>query len=179
MDLEALRYPIGHFQRPEIITETHISTWVTVLEELPKRLGNLVSELSTEQLNTPYRVGGWTVRQVVHHIGDSHHNSYTRFKWALSEDKPVIKAYNEKEWCNSVDAKIAPITLSLNYITALHARLVYMLKGFTEQDLEKAFLHPDGNEEVGLSENIGRYAWHSNHHFAHIENLLIREKWIK
>jgi len=175
--MEKLRYPIGHFECPKQITKTHIKDWIQVLESLPDRLEALVKNLGAAQLETPYRPEGWTVRQVVHHIADSHHNSYTRFKWALTEDKPLIKAYEEKEWSNLFDARTAPIQLSLVYIKALHAKLVYLLKGLSEDDLQKYYLHPVGNEIVTVAENIGKYAWHSNHHFAHIESLLKREGW--
>lgn len=175
--MENLRYPIGKFEYPKEITSACIDDWISVLETLPERLENLVKNLSAEQLEKPYRPEGWTIRQVVHHIADSHHNSYTRFKWALTEDKPLIKAYEEKDWSNLFDAKTAPIQLSLNYITALHAKLVYLLKGLPESDLEKYYLHPEGNVKVTVAENIGKYAWHSNHHFAHIEGVLKREGW--
>lgn len=176
--MEKLKYPIGRFECPDEISPVQIKEWIKVLETLPERLETLVENLSTEQLETPYRPDGWTVRQVVHHIADSHHNSYTRFKWALTEDKPLIKVYEEKEWSNLFDARTAPIQLSLNYLRALHAKLVYLLNGLSEDDFQKYYIHPEGNVIVTVAENIGKYAWHSNHHFAHIENLLIREGWI-
>jgi uncharacterized damage-inducible protein DinB len=176
--LEKLKYPIGHFECPKEITPKHIENWTAILETLPKRLQALVHHLSAQQLETPYRPGGWTIRQVVHHIADSHHHSYTRFKWALTEDKPLIKAYKEKEWSDLFDARTAPIELSLHYITALHAKLVYLLKGLSSDDLKKHYVHPDGNLAVTVAENIGKYAWHSNHHYAHIEGLLKRQSWV-
>lgn len=176
--LEKLRYPIGHFECPEEITLSHISEWIQVLEVLPVRLEALVGNFSEAQLETPYRPDGWTVRQVVHHMADSHHHSYTRFKWALTEDKPLIKAYEEKHWSALFDARMAPIDLSLMYLSALHAKLVYLLNGLSTNDLKKYYLHPDGHIEVTVAENIGKYAWHSNHHFAHIENLALREGWV-
>lgn len=176
-DLEHLRYPIGHFEAPENITGEAISIWIDILETLPKRLTDLVKDLSEEQLETPYRPDGWTVRQLIHHIADSHHHSYTRFKWALTEEQPLIKAYEEKEWSKLYDATTAPIELSLTYLTALHAKLVYLLKGLSQDDLNTYYLHPDGYIKVTVAENIGKYAWHSNHHFAHIQNLIIRKGW--
>jgi len=175
--LEALKYPIGKTNIPSTISTTHISEWIKVLEEFPKELNDLVIRLTDEQLATPYRPGGWTVRQVIHHLADSHHNSYTRFKWALTEEKPIIKAYYEDRWAELSDSKSAPILLSLHSLTALHAKWVYFLKGLSFIELQHVFIHPDGNEEVTLAENIGIYAWHSMHHYAHINNLIKRMGW--
>ncbi|PWK18588.1 YfiT family bacillithiol transferase [Xanthomarina spongicola] len=177
-ELEKLKYPIGQFQCPKDITTNDIGLWIETLEQFPERLEQLVSSLSNKQLDTPYRPGGWTIRQVIHHVADSHHHSYIRFKWALTEDKPVIKYYYEALWAELEDAKTAPINLSINHLKAVHAKLVYFLKGLSKADLNKSFIHPEHNEEVVLKKNIGIYAWHSNHHFAHIEKLLKREHWI-
>ena len=175
--LEQLRYPIGKYKTPESITEDDLKEWIGVLEELPSRLENAVSGLSEDKLETPYRPEGWTVRQLVHHISDSHHNSYIRFKWGLTEDNPVIKPYLEKEWSNLFDSKSAPIQMSLDHLKVVHAKLVYLLKGLTEEQLQRTFMHPEGNVKSTLAENIGRYAWHSKHHFAHLQNLIEREGW--
>ncbi|MEB8329725.1 putative metal-dependent hydrolase [Flavobacteriaceae bacterium KMM 6897] len=177
-ELEKLRYPIGHLELPDVITQVHLNEWISILEHLPGRLENLVKDLTEEQLETPYRPGGWTVRQMIHHIADSHHHSYTRFKWALSEDRPLIKAYQEKNWAMLFDAQTGPIGLSLDYIKALHGKLVYLLKGLSPIDLERVYIHPDGNMPVSVAQNIGKYAWHGSHHLAHIENLLKRNGWI-
>ena len=174
---ESLRYPIGKFQRPEPISQLHIGDWILQLEEMPERFQKLVSGLEQYRLDTPYRPGGWTVRQVVHHVADSHHHSYIRFKWALTEDSPVIKPYFEKEWANLFDSRTAPIQLSLDHLKAVHAKLVYLLTGLSVSELKRSFIHPEGEIVTTLQENIGRYAWHGNHHYAHIENLLIREGW--
>ncbi|SDS89455.1 DinB superfamily protein [Maribacter dokdonensis] len=176
-ELYKLKYPIGRFECPENITNEDLSKWIEVLETLPKRLSALVDNFSETQLDTPYREGGWTVRQVVHHMADSHHHSYTRFKWALTENRPLIKVYQEKEWSNLIDARTAPIALSLSYLTALHAKLVYLLKRLTPEDMDNSYIHPDGNVNVSVAENIGKYAWHSNHHFAHIKSLADRMGW--
>lgn len=175
--MEQLRYPIGKFTCPQKITQEHIIKWIEVLETLPERLEIMVKNLSIEQLETPYRPEGWTIRQVIHHIADSHHNSYTRFKWALTEDKPLIKVYEEKGWSSLFDARTAPIQLSIDYLKALHAKIVYLLKGLSSDELQKYYVHPEGNVPVTVVENIGKYAWHSNHHFAHIEGLLQRKGW--
>ena len=176
-NLESLKYPIGQFEVPETITDAQIKEWIEELEILPAKFRTLVENLSEAQLETPYRPGGWTVRQTVHHVSDSHHNSYIRFKWALTEDTPLIKAYDEKAWADLFDTKTAPITMSLDHLTIVHTKLVYLLKGLDRAALQKAFLHPEGNIRTTLEENIGRYAWHGNHHYTHIYNLIQREGW--
>lgn len=177
-ELEFLRYPIGRFKLPDNITSNKIKEWITVLEQFPIRFEALVKYLTKEQLDTCYRPDGWTVRQVVHHVSDSHHHSYTRFKWALTEDKPLIKAYNEADWAELSDSKTAPIQMSLEHLKAVHYKLVYLLKSLGDEDLNKSFMHPETNSEVLLKVNIGVYAWHGNHHYAHIENLLKRKGWL-
>jgi len=177
-ELEFLRYPIGKCKIPDEITKENIVKNIDILEQFPNRLEALVKNLSDEQLDTPYRPEGWTIRQVVHHLSDSHHNSYTRFKWTLTEDKPLIKAYYEERWAELFDTKTAPIDMSISHLKAVHSKLVYFVKGIHVSDLDKAFIHPEGNETVTLKENLGIYAWHSNHHYAHIENLLKRKGWL-
>lgn len=177
-DLETLRYPIGKFECPSEITYQHLQLWIDTLEQFPDKLRNIVSNLTDGQLDTPYRPEGWTVRQVVHHVSDSHHHSYVRFKWALTEDKPVIKYYFEKEWANLDDAKHAPIEMSLNHLKAVHVKLNYLLRSLNESQLKRTFIHPEHNEETSLKENIGKYAWHSNHHYAHVHNLLQNKGWL-
>jgi hypothetical protein len=136
-----------------------------------------VLPLDDHILETPYRPGGWTVRQVVHHLADSHHNSYMRFKWALTEDVPLIKVYDEKAWAALPDATRGPVALSLDHLKAVHSRLVYLLRELDEDLLQRRFRHPESGEST-LLENIGRYAWHGNHHYAHIENLLTSKGWM-
>ncbi len=164
-----LRYPTGKFICPENITSAHIEKWISDIEELPLKISNLVSGFTDKQLETPYRPGGWTARQVIHHIHDSHHNGYIRFKWAMTEDRPIIKAYDEKLWAELFDTKSAPINLSLDLLKALHTKWVYFLKGLSPQDLAKEFIHPEGSVAISLGEDIGIYAWHGNHHLAHLE----------
>lgn len=177
--LEQLKYPIGHFVKPAEITRLVKTDWMAEIEAVPVKLSDLVKGLSKEQLDTPYRPNGWTIRQVVHHLADSHQNSYIRFKWALTEDQPVIKPYDEKAWAGLRDSLSGPIALSLDHLKAIHAKLIYLFKGLTEEEFGKSFIHPVGNIVSTIEENIGRYAWHGNHHCTHIENLLYREGWIK
>ena len=176
--LEALRYPIGKFQYSEPITSDQIENWIDNLESYPQQLSDLVLPLSDLQLDTPYRPGGWTVRQLVHHISDSHHNSYTRFKWGLTEDNPVIKPYEEKEWAKLHDSREAPLQMSLDHLRVVHAKLVYLLRGLEAAMLDRKFIHPDGNKVYTLAETIGHYAWHGKHHLTHIQNLCHREGWL-
>ncbi len=169
--MDARRYPIGKFKCPETITSTHIKQWISNIESLPIKISDLVSDFTEKQLETPYREDGWTARQVIHHIHDSHHNGYIRFKWAMTENSPIIKAYNEKLWAELFDTKTAPIHLSIDLIKALHAKWVYFLKGLSPVDLEKEFIHPEGNVTISLAEDIGIYAWHGNHHLAHLKSI--------
>lgn len=177
IDLEQLKYPIGKFTPPNPITSANITEWINILENFPPQLTKLVSKLTDEQLDTPYRHDGWTIRQVIHHLADSHMNSYIRFKWALTESKPVIKTYKEACWAELHDSKKAPILLSLYLITSLHAKWVFLLKGLNANELQHTFIHPESNKEVTLAENIGIYAWHCVHHFAHINNLKKHMDW--
>ena len=176
-EIEQLRYPIGVFDCPNNISKQHIESWISILKHYPNRLENLVIALTDDQLDTPYRQDGWTIRQVIHHVSDSHHHSYIRFKWALTEDKPIIKYYYEQLWAELPDAKLAPIQMSLDHLRTIHFKLVYLLKSLNEDQLNRSFIHPENNEEVILKKNIGIYAWHSNHHYAHIENILRAKGW--
>ena len=176
-ELEALQYPIGRFAAPAPIGSAEVSQWLDALETLPARLRATVETWGDARLDTPYRPQGWTVRQVVHHLADSHHNSYVRFKWALTEDVPTIKAYDEKAWAGLFDSRTAPIALSLDHLQAVHAKMVYLLRGLGPGELARTFIHPEGGQVTRLDENIGRYAWHGNHHLAHITGLAARQGW--
>jgi uncharacterized damage-inducible protein DinB len=166
--IESLRYPVGRFSPPETIHAEMIEDWIREIEQLPEQLRLAVNALSEAQLDTPYRPDGWTVRQVVHHVADSHLNSYIRFKWSLTEDQPTIKAYDEQAWAELPEARTAPVDLSLNLIEALHRRWVAMLKHLRPADLALCFIHPESGKKIPLDRMIALYAWHGRHHIGHI-----------
>ena len=170
-----LRYPIGEFAPPSHITRDRIDAWIDEIAALPADLRRTVAPLTEAQLDTPYRSDGWTVRQVVHHLADSHMNSVVRFKWALTEDRPLIRAYDEKSWALLADAR-EPVDPSLDLLDALHRRWVVLLRGLGWPQLQRVFVHPDSGATT-LAESVGDYAWHGRHHLAHIERLLVREGW--
>ncbi|KMY49832.1 YfiT family bacillithiol transferase [Peribacillus loiseleuriae] len=170
-----MKYPIGTFQFDDEITSSVISVWIDEIEDLPRLLRDAVKNLDNEQLNTAYRSGGWTVRQVIHHLADSHMNAYVRFKLALTEENPVIKPYDETKWAELFDYKL-PIDTSLLLLETLHKRWTYLLRSLTPTDMEKIFIHPDSGE-VSVGKNIGIYAWHGKHHLAHITSLCNRQGW--
>ncbi|MBT2730503.1 putative metal-dependent hydrolase [Bacillus sp. ISL-75] len=170
-----MKYPIGKFQFDGEITNTVTMDWINEIEDLPRLLRDVVRDLDNEQLDTSYRSGGWNVRQVVHHLADSHMNAYIRFKLAITEVKPVIKPYNEGEWAELPDYKL-PIDISLSLLEALHVRWTKLLRSLSPADMEKTFMHPDSGE-VSVGKNIGIYAWHGQHHLAHITSLCNRKGW--
>ncbi|MCW2120123.1 YfiT family bacillithiol transferase [Flavobacterium sp. 7A] len=177
MTLEKLKYPIGHFLQPEEITSLILSNWIEDIARFPENLSNEVAHLSAEQLDTPYRPDGWTIRQVVHHCADSHMNSLTRFKLALTEDSPFIKPYHEERWAELEDSKNFPIQSSLQMLIGIHARWTALLKELSVTDLKRDFVHPEHGKSFLLDENIGVYAWHCNHHLAHITTLKKVKNW--
>lgn len=169
------RYPIGKFDFNGEITNEVTSDWIKEIEKLPGLLREAVKGLNKEQLDTPYRSGGWTVRQVVHHLADSHMNAYIRFKLALTEENPVIKPYEEGMWAELPDCKLS-IDVSLELLEALHKRLVFLLLHLSPADMKKTFIHPVSGE-ISIGRNIGMYAWHGSHHLAHITSLICRKGW--
>ncbi len=168
MDLENLKYPIGRFYTPTSFTPEEIKNWIADIESLPERLAKELSELSEVQLNTPYRPGGWTVIQVVHHMADSHMNGFIRTKLALTEDNPTIKPYEEALWAEKPDGKM-DIQPSLEILKGVHKRWAALLKTLNINDLDKTFFHPEHQKSFYLKTQIANYAWHSNHHLAHVK----------
>ena len=165
-----LRYPIGAFTFEGSLTESQRRTLMDQIAEAPANLRAAVAGLSPEQLDTPYRPDGWTVRQVVHHLPDSHLNCYIRFKWALTEDEPAIKPYYEERWAELSEAKSAPVEISLALLESLHRRWILSLRSMTEQYWARAFNHPELGR-MGLDKAVALYAWHGRHHVAHITSL--------
>ncbi len=174
--MEDLRYPIGKFTPKDSHTKEEIAAYILRIETLPSKVEQAIQGLSDEQLDTPYRDGGWTVRQVVHHLSDSHMNAYIRFKWMLTEETPVIKAYNEKGWAETPETKADP-SLSLPLLTALHKKWVVLLHHLSNSDLQREFIHPETKKHVRMDNLIGMYAWHGEHHLAHITSLKKQKGW--
>jgi hypothetical protein len=177
MDLEQLKYPIGKFTAPANISATQLRNYIDDIRYLPAQLELAVQNLDSNQLETPYRPGGWTVIQVVHHVADSHMNAVIRVKLALTESNPVIKPYEESLWAELPDVKNTPINISLTLLHALHTRWINVLDHLTEEQWERTFTHPATQKVSTLKVATGMYAWHSKHHLAHIENLKERNNW--
>jgi hypothetical protein len=177
MEMEQLKYPIGRFMAPDQITPEDRNGFIHDLEILPQQVNHAVKNLNDDQLDTPYRPEGWTNRQVVHHLPDSHLNSYIRFKWTLTEDQPLIKAYNEKEWALLPDGQQAPISISLTLLESIHTRWVWFLNKIEDDQWKKCFEHPETGKLVPLDVNLSLYSWHGKHHLAHIRALISRKNW--
>jgi len=171
-DLDELRYPIGRFDPAKA---GHRARQIEILRLLPEHLRDAVRGLDEHQLDTPYREGGWTVRQLVHHVADSHMNSYIRVKLALTEPAPTISAYDEAAWAKLPDSGL-PVEVSLALVGSVHVRLVSLFEAMSDADFEKSFVHPERGP-VTLGNNLALYAWHSHHHTAHITRLRDRMGW--
>jgi hypothetical protein len=172
---EDLRYPIGGFANPANVSTADRDDAIATLAALPGKLRDAVGTMSEEQVDTPYRDGGWTVRQLVHHIADSHANAFIRVKLALTEDWPTIKAYDEKAWAELADSK-APVAWSLDLIEKVHARWVMLLESLDEVQWQRGFVHPERGRST-IEQATLLYQWHSKHHLAHIVNLRKRMNW--
>jgi len=171
-----LQYPVGRFEFPREVSSEDRARFIQEIADTPANLRAAVAGLSAEQLDTPYRPGGWTVRQVVHHVPDSHMNSYVRFRLALTEDEPTIKPYDEARWAELPDSRKGRIETSLALLESLHERWVLLLRSLSDGDFRRQFRHPELGA-VSLEKNLALYAWHGRHHVAHITSLRERMGW--
>ncbi|MGH9524615.1 MAG: YfiT family bacillithiol transferase [Terriglobales bacterium] len=171
-----LSYPIGKFQYAGSSTSEQRAQYIREIEETPARLRDAVRGLNEQQIETPYRPGGWTVRKVVHHVPESHMNAYVRFKLALTEENPTVKPYKEDLWAKTPDVAATPLEVSLALLENLHRRWVMLLKSLTAADLERTLQHPELGQ-VKLDRYLAMYAWHGKHHVAHITALRQRNEW--
>lgn len=174
--MEDLRYPVGRFQKPQSLDSKHRRAAIDTIAEAPTKLRAAVAGLTDAQLDTPYRPDGWTVRQVIHHVPDSHLNAYTRFKLALTEDTPTIKPYDEAAWAKLEDSKSTPVATSLALLDAVHDRWVRILRAMSSADFSRTLMHPE-NGVMNLDQMLALYEWHSRHHVAHVTNLRQRSGW--
>lgn len=171
-----LRYPIGRLDRRASLTSEERRAAIDAVAAAPSKLRTAVKGLSDSQLDTPYRPGGWTVRQLVHHVADSHMNAYTRFRLALTEDNPTIKPYAEAQWAELVDARTLPVGVSLALLDAMHERLVHLLRATPAEGFARTLNHPE-NGPMTMDALLSTYAWHGRHHTAHVSALRERMKW--
>lgn len=171
-----LRYPIGQYE-PKPFSEAQKEEWLADVRFLPQAIEHAVTNLDEAQLQTPYREGGWTVHQLVHHVADSHINAYCRFKLGYTEDKATIRPYAQELWAETADVRELPINVSLTLLHAAHLRWVKFLESFTQTDFERTIYHPEHKKEFTLWHLLGMYAWHGRHHTAHITALRERMKW--
>lgn len=168
--IDPAKYPIGKFTAPSSYTEQEMLDWIDEIKTLPGRLRQAVMALTEPQLDTPYRTGGWKIRQVVHHIADSHANALIRLKWALTEDNPTIKTYEEADWALLQDYKL-PVEPALRMLEGVHLRFVAILETLNEDQWNRTFVHPASGETIPVRKLLGLYAWHGNHHLAHITGV--------
>lgn len=174
--MDQLRYPIGKFMF-EGMTPQQRERWIEELEQLPAQLKLAIKGLDDEQLDSPYRTGGWTIRQVVHHVADASMNSFSRFKLALTESNPTIKPFKEDGWANTADVLEAPTDTSIAIVEGIYSRMSLLLRSMEGQDYLKQFYHPEKGSQVGLAYFLGFVVWHGKHHIAHITNLRERMGW--
>ena len=175
-DNQQLSFPIGKFAPPAEIGQEQVKTWIEDIAALPAKLRAAVEGLTDEQLDTPYREGGWTPRQIAHHVPESHMNAYIRFKLALTEDNPTIKPYAEDRWAQLDDTQSTPVEVSLQLLESLHERWVRLLRSLTPDQWKRTFRHPDMGE-MTLDKTLALYVWHGKHHVAHITELRKRMSW--
>jgi len=174
--MEDLRYPIGEYI-PQSFSEGQLQEWLIDIKFLPQHLENAILNLDEGQINTPYRPDGWTVKQLIHHVADSHMNAYIRFKLGLTEENPTIKPYDEGAWADLPDTHNLPVNISLTLLHALHARWMEVIKGIKTDEWNRTVFHPEHKKEITLWHLLGMYAWHGKHHVAHVTALRERMKW--
>lgn len=174
--MDDLRYPVGKFAFTEEVTDDKRQEWINEIAAAPAKLRAALAGLTAAQFDTPYREGGWTIRQVVHHLADSHLNGYTRIKLALTETDPTVKPIQEGLWAELPDARTARVETSLELLTALHERWAMTLRHMSAGDFSRAFVHPEMGR-VTLDKALAVYAWHCRHHAAHITSLRSRMGW--
>uniref|UniRef100_UPI00404A58C8 YfiT family bacillithiol transferase n=1 Tax=Fulvivirga sp. TaxID=1931237 RepID=UPI00404A58C8 len=177
MDLDAQKYPIGKYKKPNVISSHDFVEYNSIIGGFPERLEAEVNHLTDRQLDTPYREGGWTVRQLIHHLSDSHMNALVRVKLALTEDLPTAVAYKEGLWAELPDSKTLNIQYSLIMLEGIHAKWSLILTTISPKEAKRCFVHPEHGREISVEEMSALYAWHCNHHLAHITNLKKREGW--
>lgn len=175
--MSELSFPIGKFRWPETISASDRSTWISEIAATPGWLRDAVAGLTDSQLDTPYRPGGWTVRQLVHHLADSHLHAYARVHFALTEDTPTIKPYDQDAWAALPDAATSPVELSLKLLEALHERWVALLTTLDDTAMRRTFRHPEYTRETTIEVVLAMYAWHGKHHVMHITALRERQGW--
>ena len=179
MNTEELKYPIGKFNPLQELNKQNRKKWMKTIRRFPKNLRAVIRNLNNSQLDTPYRPGGWTLRQVIHHLADSHLNSYIRFKWALTEETPLIKTYHQVKWAELPDAKSSPINPSIRTLRGIHKRWSILMNAMTEEDFRRELTHPEWKDNLSLNRMLSLYAWHCDHHLAHITSLMTRNGWSK
>jgi hypothetical protein len=169
MTLEELKYPIGRYAPPQEITPKQVNLWIKDLSRFPEQIAAITNGLNDDSLAIQYRPDGWNVRQIVHHLADSHINAYTRFHLTLTEEKPIIRPYFEDRWAELKDGKSGDILLSITLLKAIHERLVFLLKSLPFSDFDRTYIHPETQKEYTMGYLLGNYAWHGKHHLAHIK----------
>ena len=175
--LEALRYPIGPYARPKAFDPEALPGYISAIEALPLWLDVIIENLDAHQLDTPYRPGGWTMVQTIHHLADSHMNAFVRLKMALTEDTPTIKPYDEALWANTPEIEAVPVNVSITLLHALHRRWAALLNALSPQDWQRSYYHPEQKREFPLWDFAAMYAWHSRHHMEHLRRLKERMGW--
>jgi hypothetical protein len=170
---EQLRYPIGKFSPKDDYSTEELTQFIARIESAPQKIEDLAKTIPSSKLDTPYREGGWTARQVLHHLADSHMNAYIRLKWTLTEETPLIKAYDEKAWAETAEVVLDPV-MSINLLKALHVRWVELLKRVKPEEMKKSFVHPETGKHVTLARQLATYAWHGEHHMGHLKIILTK-----